>query len=87
MKKTNALQLRQNLGGVLKALLKDGKPILVERQSKPTAVLITIEDYEKRFVDVEADLKRVEIVERIKNARLNVPSGSSSLQLLHQGRK
>ena len=82
MKKTNALDLRQNLGSVLKKLEKDGEPILVEKNRKPIAVLITLSDYKKRFVDLEADLKRKQIVERIKNAKLELPTGKSSLDLI-----
>ena len=59
MKKTNALKLRQSLGMILKDLQKTGQPLLVEKDRKPAAVLITVEDYFKRFVDREADERPV----------------------------
>jgi hypothetical protein len=38
-------------------------------------VIITLEDYRKRFVDVEADRLRAEMVERIKQADPQDPEG------------
>lgn len=82
MKSVNALQLRQSLGKVLRALEKGGEPILIERQRKPAAVLVSLEDYQKRFVDREADDRRKEIVARIRGLRFSSPRGKSSLGLL-----
>jgi len=86
MQKVNALQLRQSLGRVLQRLEKNGEPILLEKDRKPAAVIISLEDFHKRFVDVEADRKRVEMVERIKKARLRTPKGVSTLDLLREVR-
>ena len=87
MKKTNALKLRQELGVLLADLQRGGEPVLIERRSKPAAVLISIEDYQKRFVDREADTKRQEIVDRIKNTRIKLPKGVTTLSLLEEGRR
>jgi prevent-host-death family protein len=84
MEKVNALQLRQSLGRVLERLRKTGQPILLEKDRKPAAVLISLEDYRKRFVDVEADRLRNEVIERIKHAELRTPKGVSSLDLLRE---
>jgi prevent-host-death family protein len=86
MERVNALQLRQSLGRVLKRLQKTGQPILLEKDRKPAAVIISLEDYRKRFVDVEADRMRSEMVERIKRAELRTPKGVSSLDLLREVR-
>jgi prevent-host-death family protein len=66
MEKVNALSLRQSLGKVLRQLQKGGQPVLVEKDRKPAAVLISLADYQKRFVDRIADEQRLEIVRRIK---------------------
>lgn len=87
MKKTNALKLRQSLGSVLTLLQKTGEPILVEKGSKPAAVLITLEDYKKRFVDFDADQLRKEIVEKILSTHAKLPEGSSTLDLVRSLRK
>jgi prevent-host-death family protein len=86
MKSVNALKLRQQLGSVIRSLQETGNPILIERNSKPAAVLISIEDYKKRFVDCEADEKRKEMVEILLRTKLRLPAGKTSLDLLHQGR-
>ena len=87
MKKTNALKLRQSLGKILKELARDGEPILVERDRKPAAVLIAIEDFQRRFADKEADALREEVVSRIANYKLKLPKDKTSLDLLHESRR
>lgn len=82
MQKTNALQLRQSLGKVINRLLKTGEPILLEKDRKPVAVIISLEEYQKRFVDYEADKKREEMVERIRKAQIPLPEGTTSLDLI-----
>lgn len=84
MEKVNALQLRQSLGRVLKRLEESGRPILLEKDRKPVAVIISIEDYRTRFVDVEADRRRVEVVDRIKSVTLRAPKGRTGLDLLRE---
>ena len=86
METVNALQLRQSLGRVLRRLEKTGRPILLEKDRKPAAVIISLQDYRTRFVDVEADRLRAEMVERIKQAELRTPKGVSSLDLLREVR-
>jgi prevent-host-death family protein len=87
MLKTNALQLRQSLGAVLKKLQSTGGPILVEKDRKPAAVLITIEDYQARFVDKEADEQRKQLVERIKSLRTPLLGNEKSIDLIRSLRK
>jgi prevent-host-death family protein len=82
MEKVNALELRQSLGRLLQRLEKDGRPILLEKDRKPAAVIISLEDYRKRFVDVDADERRREMVERIKRAKLRAPKGACALDIL-----
>ena len=84
MEKVNALQLRQSLGRVLQRLKKTGQPILLEKDRKPAAVIISLEDFRTRFVDVEADSLRREMVERIRDARLKTPQSKTTLDLLRE---
>lgn len=65
MKKINALQLRQSLSKVILILQKTHEPVLLERGKKPAAVIISIDDFEKRFVEKAADEKRREIQKQI----------------------
>lgn len=82
MKSVNALELRQSLGKVLRTLERDGAPILVERARRPSAVLISLKDYNERFVDRAADEERRTIVRRIEEIRLRAPRGRTSLDVL-----
>jgi prevent-host-death family protein len=84
MKKTNALALRQSLGSIIDQLRKDGEPILVEKGRQPVAVLISLEDYRKRFVDVAADIQRRELVEKIQKANIKLPPGKSSIEIVRE---
>ena len=86
MKTVNALKLRQQLGSVLRSLETSGQPVLIERNSRPAAVLISLEDYQRRFVDREADEKRKKMVEILLTTRLRLPAGKSTMDLLHEGR-
>jgi len=86
MKSVNALKLRQQLGSIIRSLQETGKPVLIERNSKPAAVLISLEDYQKRFVDREADEKRKEMVAVLLRTRLRLPVGKTSLDLVREGR-
>jgi len=86
MNSVNALKLRQQLGSIIRSLQETGKPILIERNSKPAAVLISLEDYQKRFVDREADEKRKEMVAVLLRTRLRLPAGKTSLDLVREGR-
>lgn len=84
MKKTNALELRQHMGRVISQLQKSGEPILLERNRKPVGVLISLEDFQTRFVDKHADMARNELIDSIRSAKLELPEGKSSLDLIRE---
>lgn len=62
MKRINALELRQSLGKVVAALQRTGEPILVEKGRKPVAVLISLRDFEERFVEKAASEARDHVI-------------------------
>lgn len=78
MEQINALRLRNRLGEVLDALSERGEPILITKGRKVRAVLITPEQFRRRFVDrqCEEDKKRfLEGVRRLRRKRKgNLPS-------------
>lgn len=84
MKAVNALELRQSLGRVLRQLERGGAPILVQRGRQPAAVLISLQDYQERFADREADERRRTVVEQIKAAGFSRPRGRTTLDLLRE---
>ena len=65
MKKVNALELRQSLGKVLAALEKHGEPILLERGRKAVGVIVSIQDFQQRFVEKSATAARQKIFDEI----------------------
>jgi PHD/YefM family antitoxin component YafN of YafNO toxin-antitoxin module len=69
MKKVSALTVRQSLGRVLDQLEKTGEPVIVEKDRRPRAVLITLADFERRFVDVTALERRRQIAAEIRAMR------------------
>ncbi len=82
MKTVNALELRQSLGRVLRALEKGGEPILVERQRRAAAVLISLHDYKTRFADRDADEQRKAVIRRIRELQFEAPKGKTTTKLL-----
>ncbi|RLB39499.1 MAG: hypothetical protein DRH12_11390, partial [Deltaproteobacteria bacterium] len=49
MEEVNALKVRNNLGEILDRLEKTGQPIYISKGRKIRAVLVTPEDFERRF--------------------------------------
>jgi prevent-host-death family protein len=65
MVRVTALELRQSLGKVVARLKKTGEPILLEKGRKPVAVLITVEQFEERFVEKAATEARTRLMAEI----------------------
>jgi len=83
MDRTNALEVRRSLGKVLRRLSRGGKPIVVERNGQPAAVLISLSDFRERFADVEAAEERKQLVEEIlAMRRLVKPSKLAAVEQL-----
>ena len=86
MKRVNAVELRQSVGKVLRQLEKGGESVIIERRRRPAAVLISLDDYARRFADRDADEKRLEIVQRIRELQFKAPPGKTTLDLLRDSR-
>ena len=86
MKSVNALELRQALGRILRALEKEGKPVFIERRGEPAAVLISLKDYRERFVDRMADEERRAVVDRIRELQFAKAGKKTTLDLLRDVR-
>ena len=69
MTKVNALTLRQSLGKVLRDLDRSGEPVLVEKGREARAVLISLRDFNERFVDKVAAQERQQLVADIAAQR------------------
>jgi PHD/YefM family antitoxin component YafN of YafNO toxin-antitoxin module len=84
MKTVNALKIRNNLGEVLELLTKTGEPILVSKGRQVKAVLITPEQFEKRFLDYQAEEQKKQLLETIKSLRVDSLETKSSVEVLRE---
>lgn len=85
MKTVNALKIRNHLGEVLSLLDKTGEPVLVSKGKEIRAVLITPEQFQRRFLDYQADEKKQELlaaISKLKEKRLGKRSSISVLREL-----
>ena len=84
MRKVNALEVRNGLGAILDDLERTGEPIIVSKGRRPRAVLISMEDFERRFVDRQTEERRREILARVRSARAPRVSSANSLAVLRE---
>ena len=84
MRQVNALKIRNHLGHVLEMLEKEGEPIQVSKGRKVVAVLITPEQYERRFLDHQTEEKKRQMLERVIEMRAARAGGRDSLAVLRE---
>lgn len=84
MKTVNALKIRNHLGEVLKELNKTGKPILVSKGRKIQAVLITPEQFKKRFLDYQAEEEKKRVLDTIKGSKAKRRGAKDSVDVLRE---
>ena len=84
--RVTALELRNRLGSILDRLDREQKPIVVEKDRRPRAVLIPLALYEERFVDLQERQLRDELVREIReSARPAVRDTVAELRRLRYG--
>ena len=69
MKNVNALKVRNQLGEILDGLEETGEPVLISKGRRVRAVLITPEQFERRFLDYQVEEKKQKLIERIASLR------------------
>ncbi len=84
MKTVNALTMRNNLGRVLQELEETKEPILVAKGRKVRAVLITPEDFERRFVDRQAEERKQEWLAKLDRLRAPRLGDAETLDVLRE---
>ena len=84
MEEVNALKIRNNLGAILDRLSETGEPILVSKGRKIRAVLITPEQFEKRFLDLQVEGERKKFLKAVKGLRKGKKSQDNILSVLRQ---
>ena len=86
MEEVNALKLRNNLGEILDRLRDKGEPILVSKGKKLRAVLVTPEQFEKRFLDWQVEAQRKRFLNNVASLKKKKKNGLESLTILRQMR-
>jgi len=84
MEEVNALKIRNNLGEVLDRLNDRGEPIFISKGRKIRAVLVTPEQFKKRFLDLQAEEERKRFLKNFNNLKKGKKGKLSSLTLLRQ---
>jgi PHD/YefM family antitoxin component YafN of YafNO toxin-antitoxin module len=69
MKNVNALKVRNQLGEILDGLEETGEPVLISKGRKVRAVLITPEQFERRFLDYQTEEKKQKLLEMIASLK------------------
>jgi PHD/YefM family antitoxin component YafN of YafNO toxin-antitoxin module len=82
MKTVNALTMRNKLGEVLDELSSTQEPIFVSKGRKIQAVLVTPEQFRRRFLDFQAEEKRSQLLQAIKDLRANRVGAKKSTKVL-----
>jgi PHD/YefM family antitoxin component YafN of YafNO toxin-antitoxin module len=84
MRQVNALKIRNNLGEVLDMLQADGEPIIINKGRKIAAVLITPEQYQRRFIDHQTEEQKRKLLERLAGMKDNRIGSRNSLAILRE---
>ena len=84
MKTVNALRIRNNLGEVLDMLNKTGDPILVSKGREIRAVLITPDQFKKRFLDYQAEEQKRHLLKTIEELQADRLEKQDSVQVLRE---
>ena len=82
MESVNALEVRNKLGEILDRLNATGQPILVHKGRKLRAVLVTPQDFEKRFLDYRIKEEKRRLLNEIKSMKMPKKRTTDSLALL-----
>lgn len=84
METVNALKVRNNLGEILDRLNKKGEPILISKGRKIRAVLVTPDQFERRFLDVKAKEEKKRFLDTVRKLSKSSVGGATSLETLRQ---
>ena len=84
MEEVNALKIRNDLGEILDRLNNKGEPIFISKGRKIRAVLVTPEQFEKRFLDWQTKEEKKRFLEVVKGLRKGKKESPGSITVLRQ---
>lgn len=84
MKSVTALDVRNNLGRILDDLDDSGEPIVINKRRTARAVLISLADFERRFIEYQAQERRRELLAKARRMRTEAETAVDTVALLRQ---
>jgi PHD/YefM family antitoxin component YafN of YafNO toxin-antitoxin module len=84
MEEVTALKVRNNLGEILNRLSETGEPVFISKGRKIRAVLVTPEQFEKRFLDWQTRSEKEKFLNNLKKLRDAKKSNQNSLTVLRE---
>lgn len=84
MEEVNALTIRNNLGKILDRLNKSGEPVLISKNRKIRAVLVTPEQFERRFLDWQSQDERQRFLAAMKQLKKSRKGNITTLAVLRK---
>lgn len=84
MHEANALNIRNHLGKILDRLEATGEPVLISKGRRLRAVLVTPEDFEKRFLDYMIREKKDQLLKELKALKGKKKRPIDSMELIRQ---
>jgi PHD/YefM family antitoxin component YafN of YafNO toxin-antitoxin module len=84
VEEVNALTVRNKLGEILNRLEETGEPVVISKGRKVRAVLVTPEQFEKRFLDWQAEEKKQNLLKSIRTLRKPGKGEEDSLTALRR---
>jgi antitoxin (DNA-binding transcriptional repressor) of toxin-antitoxin stability system len=84
METVNALKVRNHFGEILERLNKTGEPILISKGRRIQAVLVTPDQFRRRFLDVISAEKRKRFLDEVRGLRKRKKEDGSSIEVLRQ---
>ena len=84
MEEVNALKIRNNLGEILDRLNKNGEPIYISKGRKIRAVLVTPEQFERRFLDWQAQEEKARFLEMLRSLKKKKKENIDSMTALRR---
>jgi prevent-host-death family protein len=84
MEQVNALKIRNNLGEILDRLNDTGEPILISKGRKVRAVLVSVKDFEERFIDHKVNEEKKRLLDQMRRLKRKRKAPLESIDLLRQ---
>ena len=84
MKTVNALAIRNNLGKILQELEETGEPVLVSKGRRVRGALISVEDFQTRFIDRRAEEEKANWLRKLNDLRAPRSGNLTSMEALRE---